>query len=73
MQLTVGIAQKPGDVREELAKYGRKGTAQKFNSVQSQRRDIIMKQRDSGLLGKMTRMNQDNKPINKDLFSFKGN
>lgn len=36
------IAQKPTDVRREIENYGREGTADKFNRMQSQRRDMIL-------------------------------
>ena len=42
------------DVRQEIAKFGQEGTAQKFNSMQVARRDMILKQRESGLAGVLT-------------------
>lgn len=37
------LAQKPTDVRDELKRYGRENTAQSFNSLQTQRRDMILR------------------------------
>ena len=39
----IGLAQKPTDVRDELKRYGRENTAQSFNSLQAQRRDMILR------------------------------
>lgn len=58
------IAQKPCDVREELRRYGRENTAQKFNSLQSYRRELIMKQQNQGVggfLSGINKLSQDNK------------
>jgi len=56
----VGVAQKPVDVRDELRRFGREKTADKFNSMQSHRRDMILKQRDQGMGGFMTGLSKMN-------------
>ena len=47
------LSQKPVDVRQELERYSRDRTAEKFNAVATMRRDFIMKQRESGIGGMM--------------------
>ena len=42
--LDVAMAQ-GADVRDEIKKYGKEGTAKRFNEMQSARRDFILKQR----------------------------
>ena len=47
-----------------MRRYTRDNTAEKFNSVQSYRRDMILKQRDQGVGGFMSgisKMSQENK------------
>lgn len=51
-------------MREELRRYGRENTAAKFNSVQSYRRELIMKQQNQGVggfLSGINKMSQENK------------
>ena len=52
----------PGlDVRNELRKYGNENTSAKFNEIQSARREIIQKKRESGFGGIMSKLgNQSN-------------
>ena len=45
------LSQKPGDVRDEIALYGQEDTAYRFHQMQMQRKDLIMRQRDSGMTG----------------------
>lgn len=48
----------PGlDVRKELEKYGHENPQVRFNEIQSARRDIIQRKRDSGFGGMMSKFN----------------
>lgn len=53
-------------MRDELRRYGRENTAQKFNQMQTHRRDMILKQRDRGVGGFMSgvsKLNKENKSM----------
>lgn len=43
-----------GDIRTELKKYGREGTGQKYNQMQSMMMQSIQRQRESGLSSLLT-------------------
>ena len=57
----VAISQKPVDVREELKKVGRTNTAEYFNRMQAQRRQVVMEMRQKGIVGAMTSIEKMNK------------
>ena len=46
------------DVREEIKRCGRVNTAETFNRMQAQRRQMIMQQQEKGVLGAMTGLNK---------------
>ena len=48
------LAQKPGDVRREIERYGTENTAVKFNQVKSAQLNMINSQRQKGIAGAMT-------------------
>ena len=45
-------------MREEIKKCGRVNTAETFNRMQAQRRQMIMQQQEKGVLGAMTGLNK---------------
>ena len=56
------LAESTGDVREEIQLYGSEKTAQNFNAMRAQRRNMIMKNKERGLSGVLTNLSkaQDN-------------
>ena len=52
------LAQKPGDVREEIRLYGSENTAAAFNAMRAQRRQMIMNQREGGISGVITNLSK---------------
>ena len=52
------LAAKPGDVRDEIRMYGSENTAQQFNAMRAQRRNIILRQQERGLSGVMTNLSK---------------
>ena len=47
-----------GDIREELRKYGREGTGQKYRQMQSRMMESIQRQRESGISSLLTSKNR---------------
>jgi hypothetical protein len=47
-----------GDIREELRKYGREGTGQKYRQMQSMMMESIQRQRESGISSLLTSKNR---------------
>ena len=56
--MSLDLAQKQVDVRDELKNYTRENTADTFNRMQAHRRDMIQRQRESGGLGMLSSLNK---------------
>ena len=52
------LASRPGDVREEIRTYGSENTADSFNALRAQRRNIILRQQERGLSGVMSNISK---------------
>ena len=52
------LAAKPGDVREEIRQFGSENTAEAFNTMRAQRRNIILRQQERGLSGVMSNLSK---------------
>ena len=60
----------PGvDVRRELDKYGHENPGEKFTDIQKARRDMIMKQRNTGFGGMMREFNSSQSHLSKNSFN----
>ena len=52
------MAEQPGDVREEIRLYTSDNTAKNFNAMRSQRRQMIMRNKERGLSGVITNLSK---------------
>ena len=54
----IDLAQKPGDVRDEIKLYGSDNTAANFNQMRSRMGQMISNQQERGLSGVMTNLSK---------------